>query len=549
MAQRFKNFKHLMPEPVQSPRMAPGPVRSRLQVEAALAPGAVPSAARDCRAVALDWVQRQLGRNLPWQARFHRPFAVRTDGVSVSAVRFRDEFRDRWAVRIERTPEPDKRATIDFAVADDDAGTPSVSLTVHDRSVLPMVWNHYPARALAAMAERAPLVQEGRPLIHSSVVVESDAEMDAFVKRLVDRDRDMPFVVISIPSDGPESAPLRSSWDSLARTLTGLAVVWVLPTAMTYRLSDAVGKGLSAYLGAWRFYRPGFQPGASQTDHPLVLGRHLVEEGAFARISREFLQLAAEERMRTGFAEDGPLDYDAIAGKSESAASGPARLVSFVRGFVRGKPPEPPASEPSREPMPESATASALRRKLASAKSTAKANRKRYRREKKRAERAERERKDALERAERLVGLVRALGGDPDAKIPFPISWDEFADWCAENLSGRVALADSAKRELRKAEFEDVGLAARCLAWLAGEYRDGRLQGGDPHLRGPIVGGVHNEPCGGDAFECMWEGRTRTADWHIKHANTHDPRRCLRIYYFWDDRTRQAVVASMPAHR
>ncbi len=554
MPRKITDFKQLKKKLGRSPWVEPGRVRSRLQVEAQLAPGASPAAVGECRAVALEWAERRLGRRLPWRARRHRPFAARTEGVSVRSARFRDGRGDGWAVRLEHAAEPDQRATIDFSVARDDADIPSVAVTVQDHSALPMVWDHYPAGALATMTERAPLAQGGLPLLHAPILVESEAEVNALAGRLVDPNRELPFVAISIPPDDSESASVASSWDALARSLTGLAVVWVLPTAMTYRLSDAVGRDLSVYLGAWRFYRPGFRPGASKADHPLTLGKHLAHDGVAARVSRDFLRMAAEERMRTASTDDGPLDYDAVAQKSRSAAGGAARLVSFLRRFGRDEPSEPAAPEPDREPAetPEPAPASNLRRKLAVARKAARASGKRYRQEKKRADRAEREREEALARAERLAGLARALGGDPDARVPFPISWDEFADWCAESLSGRVALADAAKRELRKAEFEDVGLAARCLSWLAGEYRDGRLRGGDPHLRGPISGvggGVHNEPCGSDAFECTWQGGARTVDWHVKHANTHDPRRCLRIYYFWDDRTRQAVVASMPAHR
>ena len=113
-------------------------------------------------------------------------------------------------------------------------------------------------------------------------------------------------------------------------------------------------------------------------------------------------------------------------------------------------------------------------------------------------------------------------------------------------------LAGSARRELGGAEFEDVSLAARCLNWLV-DYRDARLRGGDPQLRGridEIADGVFNLPCGGDSFECSWEGRRHHVEWHIKRgANTRDPSRCLRIYYFWDEETRRVVVASMPAHR
>ena len=97
-----------------------------------------------------------------------------------------------------------------------------------------------------------------------------------------------------------------------------------------------------------------------------------------------------------------------------------------------------------------------------------------------------------------------------------------------------------------------MDLAARCLNWLAEEYRTGRLNGGNASLRGRIDGidGAFNVPCGRDSFEHFWDGRRHTVNWHIKRgANTRDPRRCLRIYYFWDEHARQVVVAAMPGHR
>lgn len=62
--------------------------------------------------------------------------------------------------------------------------------------------------------------------------------------------------------------------------------------------------------------------------------------------------------------------------------------------------------------------------------------------------------------------------------------------------------------------------------------------------------GIRNSPCGSDEFNFDWQSRRLTADWHIKTGgNTRLPEYCLRIYYGWDDKTQQVVVADMPAHR
>ena len=136
---------------------------------------------------------------------------------------------------------------------------------------------------------------------------------------------------------------------------------------------------------------------------------------------------------------------------------------------------------------------------------------------------------------------------------PPPASWDGFAGWCETHLGDRLALSPRACSSIKKARYEDVELAAHCLAWLAGDYRRARLEGAGNSLQGPVPAGsgVRNDRCGGDSFEFDWQGKRLQADWHIKSGgNTRDPARCLRIYYCWheDDSGGQVVVADMPAH-
>ncbi len=548
----------------RAPVSAGGTVGTRLRVKAELSAGAAPSAAHQCRTVVLGWVQDTLGTRLPRKAWRHRPFSLRADAVAVRAVRLRNPVHDHWALQLERTPGPDQEVATEIVVSRAEAGPPSIGVTVCDRSVVPFeTVSEYPAQMVAALAERVPLLQGGRRLAPRPIVVESNETMNAFLKMLVDPGREVPFAVVSVPPDQEDRGTLEAQWDHLSRSLIGLAATWVLPPAMTYRLSDAVSKPLSVFLGAWRFYRPGFHPDSNRSDHPLVLRSRMTDQEGVEGVVRQFLRMAAEARMRVDHGRQGVPDYDAIAREAAETARGPARLVSFLRhSFVPSsslvREPPPPgltdrAADRSARPEAASPETPLLRRRLRAARETARVRASRYKRARERAARAERERDAALRRAEQLAGLVRAMGGNPDAAVPFPTTWDEFAAWCDEHLAGRLALAGSARREVAGAEFGDVSLAARCLGWLAGEYRDGRLRGGNPRLHGridDIEDGVFNVPCGGDSFECSWDGRTHTADWHIKRgANTRDPRRCLRIYYFWDERARQVVVASMPAHR
>ena len=156
----------------------------------------------------------------------------------------------------------------------------------------------------------------------------------------------------------------------------------------------------------------------------------------------------------------------------------------------------------------------------------------------------------------RPAGGAAEDGADEPAETtdpPPPASWEQFADWCDRHLGGRLALSPRARGSIKKAGYEDVELAAQCLAWLAGDYRRARLQGSGNSLQGPVPVGsaVHNDRSGGDSFEFDWRGKRLQADWHIKSGgNTRDPARCLRIYYCWreDGDGGQVVVGDMPAH-
>jgi len=156
-------------------------------------------------------------------------------------------------------------------------------------------------------------------------------------------------------------------------------------------------------------------------------------------------------------------------------------------------------------------------------------------------------------RADAAAEEVKAAEPAKSAEPPPPASWEEFASWCDERLNGRLALSPRARGSIKKARYEDVGLAAQCLAWLGGDYRRARLEGRGNSLQGPVPAGsgVRNDRCGGDSFEFDWQGKRLWADWHIKSGdNTRDPARCLRIYYCWheDGDGGQVVVGDMPAH-
>jgi hypothetical protein len=169
----------------------------------------------------------------------------------------------------------------------------------------------------------------------------------------------------------------------------------------------------------------------------------------------------------------------------------------------------------------------------------------------KRAEKAEEQNGKLRFRIQQLTAQLRDVGEIPDAKIDLPDNWETFEDWCSDNLAGRVLLAPQAGRALGGAKFNDPKLTAQCLLWLANDYRDRRIAGGEGPLRdAQVAEGVRNAPCGSDSYSILWQGEKHEVEWHIKiNSNTRDPVRCLRIYYFWDENLGQVVVTHLPGHR
>lgn len=558
-----------------------------LRVEAEVAPHAAPSAAQECRRIALAWLQKQMGNALPRRAMAHRSFSTTGPDSACRAVRIRDARGDFWAAQLERSLHKSQATVAEVVVAQPEGNPPLVRIELVDRSVVPAdPVAGYPAAMLAEMAERVPLLQAGRTLSHTPIVVESAETMQGFHRMLVDPGRQMPFAVASVPPDTDSLDLLEGQWASLARALTGLAIVWVLPPKMTYRLSDLVTKSLSVFLGAWRFYRPGFNHLADRNHHPLVLRNRMEDDRGVRETMRQFLNMAVEERIRARLDSRFPIGYDDLAREEATGGRGPGRLVAFLRGSLQGGSAEPSRPEYAsaspansghvlteglrdraeaerttvREPSPAaSETGTGLpdatgraRPEQQTSTVAPKTLESRYEQARRRAVRAEQERDEALNRAARLAEMVRALGGNPDAVASLPTAWEQFERWCEEHLGESVVLSRDARRELSNAEFEDVGLAARCIHWLAHHYREERLRGGNPHRHGRIdhIGDeVVNRPCDADCFECNWGGHSHRVEWCLQcGTDTCGPRHSLRIYYFWDDETQRVVVASMPPH-
>ena len=173
---------------------------------------------------------------------------------------------------------------------------------------------------------------------------------------------------------------------------------------------------------------------------------------------------------------------------------------------------------------------------------------------------------DAL-RAERhrLRRRIAALEGaaeepaGPAEEEPVPARYADLPGWTEEKFQGRLALASRAVRALKGAAFEDVALVGRAIALLGGPYWRMKTGAGprevfedalrELRLRETPSASRDRQARARDDFTVEWEGRRLPLDRHLKNkAGTRDPKRCFRLYFAWDDATRQVVVGHLPGH-
>ncbi len=562
---------------------------------------------------ALEWAARDVCSPLPPSSSMMQPFSFRSGNARCTVARATEDDLDLWAMRTDapdaKFPELIRSTEV---VVEHRAGG-GTALTVrqlvdrnqHNFALLPEV----PGFVHSA-STRIPLVVGNDKLNSKPWTVDSAEGCWNLIETLLDNDRAFPVVIVTELGAGSATASLIPiAPEPLARATVGLATVVVLAQAYTHQLTDHVGRNLSVFGGGARIYRPGFDHGADRNVHKLWLPERLKEASSRAQAIAEIRRIAAKdsrERFRNDLIAFG--DVQARCADTDQPTLGSARsnalknvaegfsrrIQAAIAGLVRVVGPTKAAIElegariritdlQSRNEALEQRIARIVADhektsvELVKSKSqidglqaqAAKSRRaiKSMQSERKQLEGtiswlsrehdvAEKQGKKTRAEVSKVVQRNKTLERQialivPDWERDLPVAWEEFPAWCEDALAGRVMLLEQAKREIKKARFGDVVLGARGVLWLGRDYRARRRNGGNGDLLGPILDGkLFNARCGNTRFSVSWCGRQMPVDWHLKNGgNTHDPTRCLRIYYLWDDVNDQVVIVSMPAHR
>ena len=507
-------------------------------------------ALRIARHEVLKWVAARVGK-LPKAAWEFQSFEHLPGGSAAHAVRLQRDDCDYW---ITRCDDPDKSVprrtwTTEVSVVGHAAGARfAIRQQMSTSESLPSFVPAVPG-VVQQVNERPGLHRWGRALSVAPWLVADDDDADQLIALIEDTRRRRPVIIASLGEEETHPATTVIDVTSLAKRVLGLAHVAVVTGPVTFSLTARWGKQYSCFHRAVRMYLPGFDPDQdSPYEHPLALPHRIeawYDERGYAFVDHLVQRSAAESLRQIRYDQDLPsyssVKQTALQEERHHAQAGgrsDADLLELAEEQI---------AEQQRE-------IDQLYGALAE--------------EEERTKEALAEAQDATNQwywlKERVALLERELAdfGHPvDQEVEIPNTLAEVKAWADRHLAGRLVVTSKAVRAAKASALAEPEVAYKALLLLANEYQSMRIDGDEASRTRFEEGlkrlGLRNERSGeetrlreqGDEFLVNWDGRKRTLEWHLKNGgNTRDPRRCFRLYYFWDEGKQIVVVGSLPAH-
>lgn len=386
------------------------------------------------------------------------------------------------------------------------------------------------------------LIDGGVPVSAVSNFVEDMNSFTRFMALLLSPDRLLPIVVLT---QLPHSTDYALDPAKLAKDTQGLAHVFCLPPAMTFGLSDQVGKTLSVFYGAVRTYYPRFSVESDPRQHHLV-----------------FPQRIAEWNDEAG---TGPVAFEQFLSRQLHSYSvgSPAKIEQLpsyfsIRRALLDKPNKTTDEEIQslRIEVEEARTKEQEWQVIADDRDAeARANE-----EENRGLRAQN-----LALANDLKELRKARG---ETSIPIPRDYAELPRWVNSYFADRLFLHPRAVRAIKDAAFENISLVYEALKLLADAYWPMRAnqeqeqrqalssnwEEGVRHLRLEYNSHSIAQNRLGEFREAytinyrIGQSSRQVLGPHLKFGSTKDDRYCMRIYFLWDDDRQLVVIGHLPSH-
>jgi len=511
---------------------------------------------------ALDWLRGKCPRDLPEEAWRGESFECGFPGHTIEAISIPKDGI--WSVRLihpdapftGRPAVPGRTWTTEIAFWDGQYGIQfGIRVLCASQAYSTEEIALTRPRLVLNLAQRF-ILKEASPIEPHPIRLRVESELDALYALLTNPARTMPVLLLT-EADAQQLdvhvkiSPYLLDPDDLARKVEGLAYVVTMPRNLTFSWTNRVGKVWSAFLGAVRTYKPGLDfDEDSPTEHPLALLKNILfmrhkgleAEAAFtAFLVDQVYQYGATKRVEWDgclFLADARM-YSAK--KAREASRDERELLELYEKENMALQQKVEELQNQSEAYNDDAMQSERDRDV-------------YIKENKRL----RHRIDALQAA-----LEAKTGESVDASLTIPDNYDDLPEWIDTNLAGRLTLHPRALRGISEAQYEDVERVYQALLLLANEYRnmrqghDGAKEDFNQRLEelglrdGPSITPTRAGEQG-DTYFVRYPLHTehkQFLEYHVRNkGNTRDPKRCVGIYYFWDEDTHQIVVGWLPGH-
>ena len=376
-------------------------------------------------------------------------------------------------------------------------------------------------------------------LTESSFRIDTPDEVDDLIALLDDPKRRLPVLVIADGSAGTQFA----SPDAVAKRVAGACHVVSLSTTGSRELIQRIGKPLSVFDGAARFYRPLFRSDRSDPfEHP----RWIARQGTSPAGRRDMLVARVlSAAVNTGHQEDYPR-FNVVR---QAAA---AQLIDTKR--LTG------TSEDLKQLFEEENTR--LSRELKNLKSefdqwlddadeTTRA-----------AEREMEALRSELSRARAQNDILRAslVSGIPVGREKLAAA-EQFGEWIRSNLSTNIWISPKAVREFEKScTFKNIEIIGETLFMLDDLYISMRRSPSDEAFSRFRIRlselGLEDKPCFKNKndiknfpeYRVSYQANLYWCDQHIKYGGGTDPRNMFRIYYHWNEIENILLIGHLPGH-
>ncbi|GJL85308.1 MAG: hypothetical protein DHS20C02_10830 [Micavibrio sp.] len=141
----------------------------------------------------------------------------------------------------------------------------------------------------------------------------------------------------------------------------------------------------------------------------------------------------------------------------------------------------------------------------------------------------------------------------------------ELGQWAESNLQDRVIIHPAALKNVAQSEYGDPDVIYRSMELLANGYWNRKMSGSESREEAKRLQDLFTDELTSlqmtfgksltlinkriiPSYQVTYNGRKVFLDQHLGKGSSYDPKRCLRIYFNWDNEANQVLVGHLPDH-